>query len=81
MGDFHSDHPLWSPLGAHTVWRFPIVPRILRRALLCTALVALVVSAMPSSLEQRLFCFVPTPEVSAAFSKAMSQHEPFLCER
>ena len=66
------DHPLWSPLGAHSVWCFPTAPRIVRRTLLCVLMMSVVTMAMPQSLEQSFFCFVPTPEVSAAFLKAMS---------
>ena len=66
-------HPLWYPFGVHSVWRFPpTMPGIVWRALLCIALLCASVTAMPSSLEQSMFCFVPTSDVSAAFAKAMS---------
>ena len=38
-------------------------------------LLLVAVTAMPSSLESQLFCYVPTPAVSAAFAKSMAMVE------
>ena len=64
--------PMWYPLRAHTVWCFPTMPRIVRRTLLCAVFMSAMAFAMPQSLEQSFFCYVPTPDVSAAFAKAMA---------
>ena len=35
-------------------------------------LLLVAITAMPSSVESQLFCYVPTPAVSAAFAKSMA---------